>query len=143
MAKRVVRCNYEVPIERWGEAAIAWNEANQNMIIAVRTMILGVFRELCPNGDDDNGFMDISNACVRLYESDGELEYSYEAKYIQVSDDEEISIISEDDYGNEDERNIDDLTFEQIYSIGAAFKDNFDGIMNQRKTYKNMVEKNS
>ena len=53
----------------------------------------------------------------------------------------QISIISEDDYGNEDERNIDDLTFEQIYSIGAAFKDNFDGIMNQRKTYKDMVEK--
>lgn len=141
MTKRVVRCNYEVPIERWGEAATAWNEANQNMIIAVRNMILGVFRELCPNGDDDNGFMDISNACVKLYENDGELEYSYEAKYIQVSDDEEISIISEDDYGNEDERNIDDLTFEQIYSIGAAFKDNFDGIMNQRKTYKDMVEK--
>ena len=141
MTKRVVRCNYEVPIERWGEAATAWNEANQNMIIAVRNMILGVFRELCPNGDDDNGFMDISNACVKLYENDGELEYSYEAKYIQVSDDEEISIISEDNYGNEDERNIDDLTFEQIYSIGAAFKDNFDGIMNQRKTYKDMVEK--
>lgn len=139
MTKRVVRCNYETPMERWDEAANAWIAANENMYNAVKNMILGVYKELCPNGDDDMGFMNISSANVKLYESDGELEYSYEVKYINVTDEQEILVVSEDDYGNEDEREIDDLTYEQVYNIGAAFKDNFDGIMNQRKTYKDMV----
>lgn len=115
-------------IENWNETSKNWIESNTNMVNSVINMIKSVYNKYCENGDDDLGVTDISNENVKLYENDGELEYAYEVKYIDIKDNA-IIIISEDDYGNEDNRELCRLTYEKIHEIGVAFSNNLNKII--------------
>ena len=46
----------------------------------------------------------------------------------------------EDDYGNEDSRELWDLDYGDAFDVGCAFKANMDKILGTTKTYKDMVK---
>ena len=123
----------------WGKSVAEWQNVTNKMVESVENMILKVYKEFCPNGDDDKGFLDISNQNVKIHEYDGELEYNYDVKYINIEEDNTIVIISEDDYGNEDSCELWDLSHNKIYAIGCAFNNNFNEIMGIKVTYQDMV----
>lgn len=126
-------------LTQWAKAAEEWQDANNNMLEAVEEMIKSAFNEFCKDGEDDLGVKDVSSEHVKLYQHDGELEYSYEVKYVDIEDNT-IIVISEDDYGNEDSRELWDLDYGDAFSVGCAFNANMDKILGTTKTYKDMVK---
>ena len=82
-------------LTQWAKAAEEWQDANNNMLEAVEEMIRKAFNEFCKDGDDDLGVKDISSEHVKLYQHDGELEYSYEVKYVDIEDNT-IIVLSEE-----------------------------------------------
>lgn len=104
--------SYNFAIENWNISSKAYDKAKKYMVESVKNMIHSFYNELCPNGDDDYGLMDISASKIILYQ--------YEADSIIINDKKEIIILMKDENGYELKLNIDDFDNEEIYKIGKS-----------------------
>ena len=112
--------NYNFAIQNWNASSKNYNKAKDYMIESVKNMIHSLYNELCPNGDDDYGLMDISASKIKLRQ--------YDADSIIINNKNEIFILMKDENGYELEINIDDFDNEEIYKIGESFIKNVQDI---------------
>ena len=112
--------NYNFAIQNWNASSKNYNKVKDYMIESVKNMIHSFYTELCPNGDDDYGLMDISASKIKLRQ--------YDADSIIINNKNEIFILMKDENGYELEINIDDFDNEEIYKIGESFIKNVQDI---------------
>ncbi len=132
MAKnKLTQCEIRGAEENYSNVVTEYNSATQNLCNGVERLIRMLY-----NLD----YKLLQKHSVQITYIDGEMVTFYRIRYIEVNAENDIVIVAEDDYGEDETFELSDLSYEEIYCLGAVLFDQYQEKYGEKMTYKDMVE---
>ena len=132
MSKKLTQCEISSAELEYGNAVLAFDEANKELFKSVEKLI-NMLAKL-----DENLLSPKRHIIIRYI--DGESVTNFNTRHIEFEEDDTIIVVCEDDFGEETTFDLYDLSNDEIRCLGGILFDNYQEKYGKRMTYKDMVE---